>query len=67
VPAPSRIVIARCRQTFASARSSPSAPRTTATGSPATSTATYEPGSATCEAWHAKTQERAKTSRRSRS
>jgi hypothetical protein len=35
LPAPSRIRAARCRQTFENPRSSPSAPTTTAIGSPA--------------------------------
>ena len=45
VPVPESICIARWRQTFESARSSPSSPRTTATGSPATFAVANEPGS----------------------
>ena len=48
-PMPSRIVEARCRQTFDIARSSPSCPRTTTTGSRPTLTVTYCPGSASSE------------------
>ena len=44
VPVPYRICIARWRQTFESARSTPSSPRTTATGSPATLAVANEPG-----------------------
>ena len=53
--------MARCRQTFESARSSPSSPRTIATGSPATLAVANEPGSATTRSGQAKIQARAKT------
>ena len=53
--------MARWRQTFESARSSPSSPRTTATGSPATLAVANEPGSATTRSGQTKIHERAKT------
>ena len=60
-PVPERICIARWRQTFESARSTPSSPRTTATGSPATFAVANEPGTATARSGQTKIQERAKT------
>ena len=60
-PVPDRICIARWRQTFESARSSPSSPRTMATGSPATLAVANEPGSATARSGQTKIHERANT------
>jgi hypothetical protein len=42
------MIAPRCWQTAASARIVPSSPRTTSTGSPATSVARQSPGAATC-------------------
>ena len=53
--------MARWRQTFESARSSPSSPRTTATGSPATFAVAKEPGSATTRSGQTKIHAREKT------
>ena len=54
---------ARCRQTFGKARSTPSRPRSTSTGVPATSSTTWSPGSASCSTMRDESARNARTPR----